>query len=148
MSDQTVSPKDGSIHWEEATSKKGKPYRVDKENASDTEKGKPKPGLMDKHDFTIRVNWPVTTSGDWVATSPEVQQIAAITRYKLLRNPPQDPPPAVSYEYTLWFTNTEHYRYFFTDKTGDHYENNTYINRDHFIDYDSTDATIVSITGV
>ena len=101
---------------------------------------------MDKHDFTIKVDWPVTGTGagtGWVSTSAEVQQIAAITRYKLIRNTPPDP-----FEYTLFFTNTEHYDYYFTDKTDEHYENNTYINRDHFIGYNSDDPTIVSITGV
>ncbi|MCJ1452324.1 hypothetical protein MMC28_002666 [Mycoblastus sanguinarius] len=151
MSDQPVTPNDGSIQWEEATSKKGRPYRVDKEKASDTEKGTHKPALMAKRDFTIVVNWPVTK--DWVATSPEVQQIAGITRYKLIYypqpdTPPGQDPPPIWYDYTLWFTNTEHYDYFFTDKTGDHYENNTYLDRDHFIQYNSDDPTIVSITGV
>ena len=150
MSDQPVSSNDGPVQWEDATSKKGKPYRTNKDKASDTEKGEHKPALKDKHDFTIQVNWPVTVSGDWVPTSPDVQRIAAITRYKLVPNPPPDPeqPPPIWYEYTLSFTNTEHYDYYFADKTNDHYECNTYIDRDHFIQYSSEDPTIVSITGV
>lgn len=150
MSDKPVSSIDGPIQMEEATSKKGELYHTDKDKASDTEKGDHKPALTDKHDFTIQVNWPVTDSDDWVTTSPEVQQIAAITRYKLNPNPQPDPenPPVIWYEYTLSFTNTEHYDYYFTDKTNDHYENNTYRNGDHFIQYSSDDPTIVSITGV
>ena len=147
MTDQPVLPSDGFI---EATSKKGKPYRADKDNASDGEKGEHKPALMGKHDFTLAVNWPVTT--DWVPTSSEVQQIAGITRYKLLYEPRPEPPPGekpppIWFNYHLWFTNTEHYDYYFSDKS-DHYENNTYINRDHYVDYNSDDPTIVSITGV
>ena len=148
MSDQPVSSNDGPIQWEEATSKRGKSYRVDKQKTGDAENGKHKPALMDKHDFTIQVNWPVTDSGDWVTTSSEVQRIAAITRYKLIRNPPPGPSEDIWFEYTLMFTNIEHYDYYFTDKTGDHYENNTFINRDHVIQYSSDDPTIVSITGV
>lgn len=150
MSDKPVSSNDGPIQWEEATSKKGRPYQTNKDKASDMETGDHKPALTDKHDFTIQVNWPVTDSEDWVPTSPEVQRIAGITRYRLFRNPSPDHqnPPLHWYEYTLSFTNTEHYDYYFTDKTNDHYRNDTYINRDHDIQYNSDDPTIVSITGV
>lgn len=56
-----------------------------------------------------------------------------------------DPPP-ILFDYHLWFTNTEHYEYYFTDKTDEHYENNTYINRDDYISYNSNSPTIISIT--
>lgn len=79
MSDQSASPNDDSTKWQEATSKNGNPYRVEKEEPIDTEKEQHKPALMDKHDFSIVVNWPVAVSRDWVANTPKVQHTAAIT---------------------------------------------------------------------
>ncbi|KAK0515735.1 hypothetical protein JMJ35_001769 [Cladonia borealis] len=151
MSDQPLSPNDGSTQWQEATSKNGKAYRVDKQEPIGTEKGKDKPALMEKKPFSIDVYWPVTK--DWVDTTEEVKKVAAITRYKLIRHPPPPPPPPekpppYSPEYTLWFTNTEHYHYYFTDETNDTYDNNTFVNHDHWIQYDSQKPTIVKITGV
>ena len=106
MSDQSLSPDNGSIQWQEATSKKGKPYRIDKEEPIGTEKGEHNPALIQKKPFSIVVSWPVTVSGDWVDTTPEVRQIAAITRYSLVYNHrpqplPGKPPPIYWKEYTL-----------------------------------------------
>ena len=70
MSDQSLAPNNGSMQGEGVTSKKGNPYRVDKEGPIDTEKGTCKPALMDKLDFSIVVNWPVTT--DWAPTTTAV----------------------------------------------------------------------------
>ena len=149
MSDQSLSPNNGSTQWQEVTSKNGNPYRVDKEEPIGTEKGEEDPALMEKKDFSIAVNWPVTVSRDWVGTTPEVRETAAITRYKLIHTPVPlgERRPVDWYDFELWFTNTEHYHYFFIDKTDDHYDNNTYRNRDHFVRYNSPDPVIVQISG-
>ena len=138
MSDQPLPPNDDSTQGQEAISRNGNPYRVDKQEPIDIEKKEDNQGVMEKHDFSIDVNWPPTK--DLVDTTEKVKRIAAITRYKLLHAGPG--------VYKLWFTNAEHYDYYFTDKTNDHYRNDTYLNRDHYIDYGSRDPTIVKFTGV
>ena len=87
MSDQPLPPNDDSIQGQEAISRNGNPYRVDKQEPIDIEKEKDNPGVMEKHDFSIDVNWPPTK--DWVDIPEEVKRIAAITRYKLLHAGPR-----------------------------------------------------------
>lgn len=69
---------------------------------------------MDKHHFSIVVNWPVTT--DWIPTRTAVLDTAAITRYELIH----EPSPSGWNDYALRFTNTEHSDCFFRDKTNNH----------------------------
>jgi hypothetical protein len=126
------------IVWETAVSKNGNEYRVGtlpggndmKEEAS----------ARSKKAFAIAVNWPVGDKS-WKTTSPDVQTTAAITHYRLFWKGNDISP------YILWFTNTEHYHYYFIDETGDEYGNNTFRNGNHYIEYSSVKPNIICIKG-
>ena len=126
-----------AIKWTKATSKLGKPFEIgvleSPPNTNNTTLHKR------KEKFGMQVNWPV---GDdtWVPLNVFIQSIAGLTQYKLHSN-------GGVYSYILWFTNTEHYDYFFVDQTEDSYEVNTYRNGDHYVRYNSEDPTIQAIWG-
>ncbi|GAW16094.1 hypothetical protein ANO14919_055170 [Xylariales sp. No.14919] len=133
MSGETIPAKDFPVVLQEATSKKGNKYQASVVTS--------KPG------FAVDVNWPPTK--DWVYLSEDLARKIHITRYKLVQNPP--PPPdqgGVYFEWSIWFTNTDNYDFFFEDKTHDEYENNTWFNRDHETSYNSDDPTIIRVRGV
>jgi len=120
---------DSSIKWETAKSKNGVSFRVGREKKPAA--GKP---------FSIDVNWPV--GGGWVKTTDDVRTTAGITQYNLSAT-----PDGANYQYILQFNNTDTYDYEFYDETNDSYEVNTWLDRTHFVQYDSDKPTIVRITG-
>ncbi|KAK4462838.1 hypothetical protein QBC42DRAFT_286009 [Cladorrhinum samala] len=130
----TTTAKDAPV---QLTSKSGASYRSGVE-----------PSLsIQKAGFAVDVNWP--PSEEWVNLPQDVANATHITRYKLVENPL--PPPdsgAIYFQWTRFFTNTAHYDFFFEDKTHDEYENDRYINRDHYTDYNSADPTIIRVRGV
>ncbi|KAJ5205221.1 hypothetical protein N7472_001669 [Penicillium cf. griseofulvum] len=128
----------GSIEWHEATSKKGKPYRIGVRKAGTEAAPKPKAGEPDVGG--IDVYWPPTNDPTWIDTPPPVQNIAAISRYYL------NYTEGGFYQYILFFTNTQHYDYHFQDETGDTYRCNTFRNDDHYVQYNSSNPTITHVS--
>lgn len=132
--ERVVDVEELRIHWHEFASRHGQKFEV---------------GYLDEGDalahderktpFGIGVSWPVGDSR-WKATTSVVKQRAAITRYALYQTSGQ-------YQYILYFTNTEHYNYYFYDETGDYYQCNTFRNGDHWVRYNSNMPDIVYITG-
>ena len=89
---------------EQATSNNGAPYEIGRPETGG-EGGGAAAGVSDgvkaqaKKPFDIAVDWP-RTSDFWVETTKEVQEVAGITRYKLLKT------SHPIYTYLLEFTNT------------------------------------------
>jgi len=131
------------IQWETATSKNGALFKVGRPKTEGVIENEP----GNKNNFGIIVNWPVAAvAAGWVTTTEDVQKTAAISRYMLEDTTGDD--SRYGYRYRLTFSNTKHYNYYFSDKTGDDYQNNTYLNADHTISYNSADPTIVYVVGV
>jgi hypothetical protein len=128
-----------SIFWKECMSEKGKKYEVGyliQEDLLEADKLMEEAG---KKDFGITVNWPVEDI-TWKNTTSEIERRAAITRYALYKYDG-------FYKYQLYFTNKEHYNYYFYDETGDMYQVNTFRNGDHFVRFNSDEPRIVYVTG-
>ena len=137
---QNDVPDIDNIKWVEHKTKSGDTYRVGTK-ATATKQGQEENDIPEsKHDFDIAVNWPVGNS-DWKQPTADVQSTAAITGYKLYFQEKS------AFSYILYFSNTEHYDYIFFDKTGDSYECDTYVNDDHYVQYNSSNPDIVRITG-
>jgi len=90
----------------------------------------------------MTVDWPVHNPKKWVTTTSEQSETSGITRYSLSEN-----PILSLYEYSLWFTNLDHYDYYFVDETGDIYECNTFSNANHVVQYSSDKPTIQKVKG-
>ncbi|PPU73626.1 hypothetical protein XcuCFBP2542_16380 [Xanthomonas cucurbitae] len=114
------------------------PFQVGFSNASAS--GADDTAVQGKRDFGIDVNWPLTDNA-WTDTNQDVKSTAAISRYAL------GPNGGGTWAYILHFSNTEHYNYYFSDKTGDGYQVNTFRNGDHYVRYNSSDPAITFIKG-
>ncbi|KAK4183867.1 hypothetical protein QBC35DRAFT_517950 [Podospora australis] len=140
MSDTTTTPTKSLPHA--ADSKNGNKYQI----------GVARPDVsqeisIQKAGFAVDVNW--GPSEDWVYLDSDLANRTRITRYKLVQNPEPGPDfQGIWYEWDFWFTNTDSYDYFFEDRTHDEYENNTWLKRDHFTSYNSSDPTIIRVRGV
>lgn len=128
---------DSRILWQEFESANGKTFKV---GYLDTEDEKMDTESLGKEDFGIAVTWDVADAV-WKKTDDNVRAVSAITRYKLHRH------DGGGYSYCLEFTNEAHYNYQFVDKTGDTYRVNTYINRDHYLLYNSGKPEIICVKG-
>ena len=135
MSDQPPAVDQTKIQWKNATSKKGVPFQIG------TMKKSTAVGATSNNG--VNVNWPLTPPGIWVPT-PELVDPVAISGYALVES---DTVLSI-YAYTLNFQNVgiTHYDYCFTDGTGDSYQCNTYEDGFHYINYNSDNPTIVSIS--
>ncbi|KAK4504830.1 hypothetical protein PRZ48_002792 [Zasmidium cellare] len=125
----------GTIHWEQSNSLNGHAFEIG--YISDSP-----PSTLSKTNFGIAVDWPVSSSHDWHSVTDDVKARAAITQYALYQ---QD--EGSKYKYILYFTNYEHYDYYFYDETGDRYEVNTYRNGDHYVRFNSERPKIAYVTG-
>jgi hypothetical protein len=129
-----------AIQWEEYVSEHGKKYEVGHlRDEIPPGQDQAAMGVLGKSAFGIAADWPVGDSS-WKYTDPSFRSVTAITRYALYAY-------EGAYKYILYFSNTEHYDYFFHDQTGDSYEVNTYRSGDHFVAYDSDKPTIAYISG-
>ncbi|KAG8700096.1 hypothetical protein FRC08_004927 [Ceratobasidium sp. 394] len=137
MSPPTASPK---LEWHKAKSAEGKEYRVGLP-AGDKPEVTPE-AVRGLPPFSQPVDWPVGQEGEWVATTPDVEATTAISRYNLYAN-----SGGGEYAYTLWFTNNAHYDYWFKDASGDSYQVNTFVDGDHWVEYNSPNPTILLVTG-
>lgn len=133
-----------SIVWTPETSEKGVAYEIGRP-AVDSDKNNNTPkdddGDRSKSDFTINVNWPFSSSGDWIYTSQDVRTVSAVVQARVKSN------GGGIYSFRLEFHNTEHYDYHFKDEEGDSYRCNTFSNGNHFIRFNSTKPTIVQVRG-
>ncbi len=130
---------ESGIEWTDAVSEKGIPYQVGFRGSNQETVPADAAGEEAKKDFGIAVAWPLT-GNNWTDTTAEVKSIAAIPRYSLGAY-------GGTWAYILYFSNTEHYDYYFYDKTGDSYQVNTYRNGDHYVRYNSSDPAIAFIKG-
>ena len=135
MSTQPPAIDKANIQWEDAKSKNGFDFQTGSVGESaDT-------GVQGGSSAESIVNWPVASPGTWVPT-PNLEKHLGISGYELVRS------GGVFYSYTLTFRNvgSKHYHYWFTDKTDDTYENKTYKDDFHYINYNSSNPTIVKIS--
>ena len=86
------------------------------------------------------VDW--VADSQWHDTDSTTYEVTKIKRYKI------DTHNKGIFNNKLYFENAAHYCYYFEDRTGDVYKNNTYFNKVHTIGYNSSDPRIVSITAV
>ncbi|WP_193156610.1 MULTISPECIES: SH2 domain-containing protein [Pseudoalteromonas] len=131
---------DPDIIWEEFTSKNGNPFHVG-HRKSETKKGSD--SLSAKKDFQVDVNWPPSKDDKWKTTDSDFLRTTGITRYNVYG-------PRVSfkvYSYYLEFTNVENYDYYFVDATGDQYNVNCFSRSNHYVQYNSSNPTIVRVIG-
>ena len=132
---------EADVEWKDHISAKGKPFQIGLRKGSSSAADVANQSLEGKKDFGITVFWE-NTNNVWMPVTPNSTiETTAITRYSL------GPYNQSGYQWIFYFTNTEHYDYNFHDKTGDSYEVNTYINRDHYVRYSSDDPTIIYVTG-
>ena len=124
------------IIWEEMVSSKGNKYYVGhiEEDVPATE------DASNKLDFGITCDWYPSEIENWKNTSADFARITGISSYSVNRHDGM-------YAYIINFENTQHYDYHFYDETGDSYRCNTYINRKHYVRYNSSKPRIVYITG-
>ncbi|KZS88595.1 hypothetical protein SISNIDRAFT_552523 [Sistotremastrum niveocremeum HHB9708] len=148
MSSTSQLPNLDHIVWTKATTESGKNYEVGVTKAAAEIRSKAiaagglKPIVRAngvKEEFSIFIDWPVGDS-EWKTTSSQVQNDAAITKYKLYEYDGY-------WKYVLHFVNTIHYDYQFKDASPDVYTCDTWTNDDHYIRFDSTDATMKKIMG-
>jgi hypothetical protein len=124
------------------TSKKGKPYQV----------GYPKEGGLTRESIDSelsKANKSNAIASDWKVlkwdpynkiyiTSTEANDIGIESGGVLFI-----PNPSI-YEFQLYFYNTKGWYFGFEDATGDIYTCATIINGNHWVDYNSADATILA----
>lgn len=127
---------DSRIQWQEFESANGKTFQVGYLDTNDKEMDAESLG---KEDFGIAVTWNVDDPV-WKETTRHIRAVSAIKRYKLHEH-------SGSYDYCLEFTNEAHYNYQFVDETGDIYRVNTFINRDHYLLYNSEKPAIICVRG-
>ncbi|MEU3072549.1 hypothetical protein [Streptomyces laurentii] len=140
-----------AIQWEDAVSERGAELRIGHaQDDGTTEQSRAIVGEGDKIAFTETVDWP-PNGDEWVYTSADVKKTTGITRYKLYDQsnkwrPPERPSV---WQYILCFTTEKTYDYYFSDASNDCYRCDVFVtSRDHYVQYNSTDARIISVTGV
>lgn len=129
------------ILWREYKSENGKTFKVGwLETGNVFKDGEMYVKPLRKENFGIPVTWDVADAV-WKDTDSNVRAVSAITRYKLHRH------NGGGYSYCLEFTNEAHYKYQFIDRTGDLYTVETFINRDHYLLYNSGKPEIICVKG-
>lgn len=159
MSDLTSAPSATAqadaptgTNTKEATSKNGNKYQVQvhPDSVANTEATSTSSSSSEanakKAGFAVDVNWP--PSEDWVYLDQDLADKIHITRYKIVHHDYDPDQGGIYFEWTIWFTNTANYDFFFEDKTHDEYENNCFFKRDHATAYNSSDPTIIRVRGV
>jgi len=89
--------------------------------------------------FYINVNWPVT--GNWEKPTEEVKNVTSISLYRVSRS------SNWIYTYILEFVSELTYNFTFRDGEGDEYGTNTYLSGIHTVRYNSSNPTIVYVSG-
>ncbi|KAF8598341.1 hypothetical protein BDV93DRAFT_526788 [Ceratobasidium sp. AG-I] len=134
----TAVPSD--IEWRKEKTYLGKDYEIGFLRGSQPQPKDPR----SLPSFAVPVNWSVAHAGawnEWKATSNEVQERAAISRYNLYEY------IGANWRFMLQFTNRAHYTYYFEDQTGDRYRVDTWRNGDHYLRYNSDHPTIILVDG-
>jgi len=133
---------DDTIQWKKFTSKNGATYEVGTiktENAVKSEVAHTDSKKSSLDVVELDVTWHLARDDKWKEATQEVKNVVAISRYSLGYT------AGGIYQYALWFTNTRHFDYFFYDESGDHYQVDTYLNRDHVVKYKSTAPNIIRV---
>ncbi|EME80053.1 uncharacterized protein MYCFIDRAFT_77842 [Pseudocercospora fijiensis CIRAD86] len=137
---------DGSVHWSQATSKKGVTFEIGRAiNAAGPGTINAKTdGEGDKPPFGVSVDWTLGSSA-WKPTDASVKTTAYISQYALYSY-----TGILPYDYILYFTNIgdKNYDYHFHDATGDAYEVKCFGDGDHYVRYKSQKPEILFITGI
>ncbi|GKT42872.1 uncharacterized protein ColSpa_03053 [Colletotrichum spaethianum] len=138
----TQPPADANVGWQELKTSNGAKYQVkandyeisDKPAPTDDELSARGPEFSD-----VRLNWGTHTSG---APPQDVQDKTGITWYNLNKAPWYS-----VFKWRLTINVKDTYNYVFTDQSGDTYSLGTWQLGTHTVDYDSSEPTIVSISG-
>lgn len=88
---------------------------------------------------SLTVHWPVG-NGQWLTAPPDVARILRISRYRLWRRPAPAP-----YDYTLDVATAANMSYRFYDASGDSYSLLAILAREHFVQFNSTNPTIIRV---
>ncbi|KAF7190359.1 hypothetical protein HII31_08277 [Pseudocercospora fuligena] len=136
---------DGSVHWSQATSKKGITFEIGRAiNAAGPGTINAKTdGNGDKPAFGVSVDWRLGSSA-WEPTDASVEATAYISQYALYSY-----TGILPYDYIIYFTNVgdKNYDYHFYDATGDAYEVNCFGDGGHYVRFKSEKPEILFITG-
>ncbi|KAJ3548427.1 hypothetical protein NMY22_g1261 [Coprinellus aureogranulatus] len=139
---------DKQISWRDAVSNKGKVFRVGSlvRDESNVVSDRPADGKEVRTktwvSHTCYVNWPVAAVGDngWKTPDQDVIDKVDISRYTLTQS------SSSIYSYILTITNTQNWDYTFYDDTGDYYSLNCFTAGDHYVQYNSDEPTIRTVT--
>ncbi|KAK1673271.1 hypothetical protein BDP55DRAFT_634213 [Colletotrichum godetiae] len=141
MSDDEQAPPDAEIGWQELETDNGGSYRVKADEYDISDPVEADECAASGPPFSnVQANWTVGSEG---APPDDVQNQTATTWYKL-----KQAPWYSIYKWRLTINVQDTYDYSFTDKSGDSYRLNVLtLSETHYVDYDSSDPTIVSISG-
>ncbi|EXA33837.1 hypothetical protein NW761_014352 [Fusarium oxysporum] len=134
MADQQTS-----APWKESESQQGQKYQVSASHYDITDQSGDAPAANGPP-FNVTVDWRLNTEG---SPSQEIQDKTGITYYKLEEAPWYSPK-----KYRLTISTKDSYNYTFFDNEPDQYGLNVHrTNGLHWVEYDSRDPRITSITG-
>ncbi|KAJ3533475.1 hypothetical protein NM208_g7969 [Fusarium decemcellulare] len=126
--------------WKEAESKKGEKYRVSATHYDITELQEGDAPAANGPPFNVQVDWRLNTEG---SPSQDIQNKTGITWYKL-----EKAPWYSIKKYRLTISTKDSYNYTFFDNEPDQYGLNVFNTGGlHYVEYDSANPTISSITG-
>lgn len=140
---QDTVPTDANVGWVDLVSSNGDKFRVKAVDYDMSKKPDGEAHVVDAngpHFENVSVYWTAGSSG---APSDDVRNKTAITWYKL------DKAPWYSiYTWQLTINCNDSYNYYFTDGTGDTYNLNVFFtSTTHEVEFNSSDPTIISISG-
>ena len=134
MDYSSLTYKDGSMTWTNATSAYGIPYRYGyshKSNISNSENA----GLTET---IYSVHWP-GGSNRWLYAGQDLER-AGLKEYKITHT-----TKWVYFDYQINIINTKSAVFYFEDETGDRYKLSALAAYDHYVQYDSKKPTIIRI---
>ncbi|RSL76618.1 hypothetical protein BHE90_000078 [Fusarium euwallaceae] len=143
MSEQEI-PADYDIGWQDATSSNGKTYRIKADDYDIADKPEDEDSLVSASGpkFSgVAVNWEVGTSGN---TDDETRDRTAIIWYKL-----EKAPIYSLHQWRLTISCEDTYNFRFFDEEPDYYDLDVWLTSGtHWVEYDSENPTIISISSV
>lgn len=141
--------KEAHLQWEKLESHQGEQYQVGHNEfelaaKAKVESGTDSKGILgffeNKKTFEVNVNWPVGKDDKLIPTTHDILNKTGITAYSLTAGEGH-------FTYTLRFTSSVNYNYYFYDESKDSYQVNCFLTGNHSVQYNSPKPTIVHITG-
>ncbi|KAK1709714.1 hypothetical protein CaCOL14_012404 [Colletotrichum acutatum] len=134
------APPDAELGWLDLENENGEMYRIKAEEYDISEDHDEDEGAASGPPFVVQADWTVGSDGE---PSGDVQNQATIGWYQLSKAPWWS-----MYTYRLTFQSEDNYNFSFTDKSNNSYSLNkwagSYV---HLLEFNSSDPTIVSISG-